>query len=39
MEDTTKIQSAKKLMIYTGIGIIIVLLAKTLVEVLKKFIQ
>lgn len=37
--NATKIQSAKKLMIYTGIGIIIVLLAKTLVEVLKKFIQ
>lgn len=36
--NASKVQSAKNLMIYTGIGIGIILLAKTLVEVLKGFI-
>ncbi len=36
--NASKIQSAKSLMIYTGIGILVVLLAKSLVEVLKGFI-
>ena len=36
--NASKIQSAKNLMIYTGIGILVVLLAKSLVEVLKGFI-
>ena len=36
--NATKIQNAKNLMIYTGIGILVVLLAKSLVEVLKGFI-
>lgn len=37
--NATKIQNAKQLMIYAGIGIIVVLLAKTLIEVFKGFVQ
>lgn len=37
--NATKVQNAKNLMLYTAIGIIVIILAKSLVEVLKGFIQ
>lgn len=37
--NATKVQNAKNLMLYTAIGIAVIILAKSLVEVLKGFIQ